>query len=630
MYTLGTFFSISIVSIAVGIIVALCFNYFFHKPLQIKKEQIEQVQKFLSELDGEDQKLSIIDAKLKLDPFLYPMWKKYKRNLIQYTWENGSITYYSSMGAEEIFNLYELTSGLSFDFWKNLAGVYTGLGILGTFLGLTWGIGNIDVSTTAGLQNGISSLLSGTSTAFITSIVGILFALGFNVFFHCYEIKKFLCSVNELCNTIDDIFPYKKAEDILCWQLEESKNQTATLKSLSADLGQVINETLEDVQDALEKSIESNFKPLFEELLTTIQALNSGGMTALTESFNEGAGKQIMSFSQTLGELEQGMKTIMEESRIANQNSIQQLGQSIDILTKKMNETITSSVEAHAEGAMKNQQMITEIIQEVRNTMGTAVTNMVDASAQSQTTLTDTMTHSSEIIEQMTANWKKGVEEQSKGFTIASEKIKGDLQEALTFLRQELENHEQRTLKMLESFNGTVNFSSTLVEKAGTTAERFSQVAEPMQSVAQEMDGQLTKVIDATGRFNAHVEKHSALFHDSITKNAHAMEKIETSVGTLEKSWKAYEEKFGIVNEKLGETFKILLDNIRQYNDLTSNGLKENLKAFDNSITTALNGISGLNEELTSGVEDLNHSIKELKESIQSLRPNNVNETYRR
>lgn len=625
---MGTLLTIAF--IILDFLVTLIYWKAFYTPLQDRQRKIEQLSIFFDGFNHENSELSSADEEFKHDKSLYSTWKKYKRNLIQHTHSNGTILYYSSVDTIEIFSVTELLSGLSFDFWKNLAGIYTGLGILGTFVGLTYGLSNIDMSTNAGLQAGISSLLSGTNTAFLTSIAGLIFAIGFNFIFHCYTIKRFTHTVNNLCESINNVFPYKKAEDILCWQLEESRTQTAVLKSLSADLGQVINETLEDVQDALERSIEHNFKPLFEELLTTIKALNSGGMTALTESFNEGAGKQIISFAQTLNELEQGMKMIMEESRTANEESMRQLRQSIEELTKQMNATIAASVDANTKGALQNQETLTKIVQDVKDTLNTAVLEMTAASTQSHTNFTNTMARSAENMEKMTAAWSTGIKAQSDGFAHVSKHVKATLEDMLERLRQELENHEKRTAQLLTTFNGTVASSSALVEKAGTTAEQFSQAAVPMQSAANEMNGQITKVIDATAQFNEHVENHSTLFHDSITKNVYAMEKIETSVGTMEKSWKEYEERFGIVNQGLENTFKILLENIRQYNDLTSNGLKENLKAFDDSIKTVLSGISGLNEELTSGIEDLNTSIEELKKSIQSFHPHNINQTYKK
>lgn len=601
-----------------GIVLVLCW-IFFYQPLKNREKEIKGIKYKFSQWNSEEGKnnfnIKSMEESFQKDPLLGSMWNQYKRSLIRRTSFDNTTIYYSSVDASEIFNVPGLTRDLSFDFWKNLAGIYTGLGIFGTFVGLTWGLKDIDMSTNAGLQSGISNMLGGTSAAFITSIVGIFFAILFNCLFSI-TMKKFNQAVDELCESIDNMFDRRSIEDILYEQLEESRVQTASLKSLSADLGQVINETLEDVQDALDKSIESNFKPLFDELLESIKALNSGGMAALTESFNEGAGKQITSFAQTLRELEEGMKTILADSRSANEMSIKQLQQSIEELTQKMNDTISSSVDANTKGMNQNQEALTQIIQKVDATLNKAVLEMTTASEKSHAQFMDTMTNSAENVQSMVQALDTGFENQAQSFADASKKMKMTLEESLTLIQDKVQKHEDATAQILSEIMTILNSSKGLVESAGTTAEQFSQAARPMQDVAHEINGQLNKVIDATSRFNQHVEKHSALFHDSITKNVSAMEEIEHSVSKMEASWKAYEEKFGIVNQGLENTFKVLLDNIRQYNDLTSNGLKENLNAFDTHIAAALNGIRGFNEELQEAVEDLNSAVTELNKTV--------------
>lgn len=618
---------VTVAILIIGVYAGLKYKKLFKDPLKKRKDEINELKERidginndLSQWNREEEKnnfnIKNMEESFQKDPLLGSMWNQYKRSLIRRTSSDNTTTYYSSVDASEIFNVSELTRGLSFNFWKNLAGIYTGLGILGTFIGLTVGLLNIDMSTNAGLQSGISNMLGGTSAAFITSIFGISVAILFNYRFNCKTMKNFNQAVDELCESIDNMFDRRSIEDILYEQLEESRVQTASLKSLSADLGQVINETLEDVQDALDKSIESNFKPLFDELLESIKALNSGGMAALTESFNEGAGKQITSFAQTLRELEEGMKTILADSRSANEMSIKQLQQSIEELTQKMNDTISSSVDANTKGMNQNQEALTQIIQKVDATLNKAVLEMTTASEKSHAQFMDTMTNSAENVQSMVQALDTGFENQAQSFVDASEKMKMTLEESLTLIQDKVQKHEDATAQILSEIMTILNSSKGLVESAGTTAEQFSQAARPMQDVAHEINGQLNKVIDATSRFNQHVEKHSALFHDSITKNVSAMEKIEHSVSKMEASWKAYEEKFGIVNQGLENTFKVLLDNIRQYNDLTSNGLKENLNAFDTHIAAALNGIRGFNEELQEAVEDLNSAVTELNKTV--------------
>ena len=55
--------------------------------------------------------------------------------------------------------------------------IFTSLGILGTFVGLVWGLKNFEPSSYETMTTSVSTLLDGIKVAFLTSIYGIAFAL---------------------------------------------------------------------------------------------------------------------------------------------------------------------------------------------------------------------------------------------------------------------------------------------------------------------------------------------------------------------------------------------------------------------------------------------------------------------
>lgn len=72
--------------------------------------------------------------------------------------------------------------------WRGITlqipGTLTGLGILGTFIGLIIGIGSVGFSTVDAALESISSLLSGIEMAFYTSIAGVILSILFNILNH--------------------------------------------------------------------------------------------------------------------------------------------------------------------------------------------------------------------------------------------------------------------------------------------------------------------------------------------------------------------------------------------------------------------------------------------------------------
>ena len=88
--------------------------------------------------------------------------------------------------------------GMNF-FNSGVSGTLTGLGILGTFLGLSMGLGAFSGDDIFTISDNVGSLLSGMKVAFHTSVYGIFFSLVFNVVYRsimsdAYEtLQEFLC-----------------------------------------------------------------------------------------------------------------------------------------------------------------------------------------------------------------------------------------------------------------------------------------------------------------------------------------------------------------------------------------------------------------------------------------------------
>ena len=79
------------------------------------------------------------------------------------------------------------------------SGTLVGLGLLGTFLGLTLGIEGFDSSNTENIQNSINNLLSGMGTAFYTSLFGMTLSIIFTFIDKVFrnKLSKQLFMLNE-------------------------------------------------------------------------------------------------------------------------------------------------------------------------------------------------------------------------------------------------------------------------------------------------------------------------------------------------------------------------------------------------------------------------------------------------
>ncbi len=206
----------------------------------------------------------------------------------------------ASCDLEEYIN-EDLLDRVSMNFFNSgISGTLTGLGILGTFLGLSMGLGAFSGDDIFTISDNVGSLLSGMKVAFHTSVYGILFSLVFNFVYRsimsdAYEtLDEFLCvfrqttqphAVNDDENSATMLVYQAGMANSLKQMLEMMKGNTA---EQTAGVERIVDKFTEQMQSALD----ADFKKLGSALKTageaqTVSAANAAEMveavTALVE-----------------------------------------------------------------------------------------------------------------------------------------------------------------------------------------------------------------------------------------------------------------------------------------------------------------------------------------------------------
>ena len=190
-------------------------------------------------------------------------------------------------------------AGMNF-FNSGVSGTLTGLGILGTFLGISMGLGAFSGDDIFTISDNVGSLLSGMKVAFHTSVYGILFSLVFNVAYRgimadAYEtLNEFLTVFRQTAQPVglkDD----ENAATMLVYQAGMANSLKQMLELLkgnameqTAGVERIVNQFTTQMQSALD----TDFKKLGSALKNagesqTANAVNAAEMveavTALVE-----------------------------------------------------------------------------------------------------------------------------------------------------------------------------------------------------------------------------------------------------------------------------------------------------------------------------------------------------------
>lgn len=585
-------------SVGVAGIVSLFFYKNCGKLIRLRNADIRKLNQQIKNYDSSMNFFQELDEKMKENHFIFPLWEKYRRNFIIIPDDEEINHVYSTTDADEYFNFSNLSAGISIEFWQNLAGVFTGLGILGTFLGLTIGLLGFDMSSSATIQKGISNLLNGTSTAFLTSIVGILCALIFNYYYNNSLIRNFDASIDDFANKLDELIPRKQAEELLYINSEAVKEQTTELQDFNTTLALTIG-------DALRNAMTTDVKPVLEELLTAIRELSTGGVETIKNSINDNTGSELRDFAGTLQELQQGMRDILMQSQQMNEENNQKLRVAVDEMVKSLQNATSDSVTAQQKNMNEMNEQIKGLFTEMNDNLRQTVQGLLEAGSNTGIQLDHSIKGAAETSDAIVKTWESVSKQQQEQLSHNIEQIRNILEETLRSIRDDRENYIQTLKNITQELQNTMASSDVLIKQAGVTANQFASAAGPMNDVAHTMNTSVNNVIDATKSFNNQVGMTVLELKDTSSSNIKSVNTIREALERTEESWHAYENVFQGLDAQLGKTFTELEENLVKYNQLTQSGLSDNLIAFDKNIGTAIGQVNALVQELQEAIEDL-------------------------
>ncbi len=223
--------------------------------------------------------------------------------------------------------------------------IFTSLGILGTFVGLVWGLKNFEPTNYEAMTTSVASLVDGIKVAFLTSIYGI----AMSIVYTCGMKSEYSSMTASLQKFLDRFHTYvmptaeSESMNIL---VSSQKNQTAAMEQMAEKFSvqmagsfeKVITPTFQKMNDSLDvlvssvtkcqedaireildtflKEMNLSFKAQFEDFgraltqLKDAQTDNANYTTNLYQSMS----RQL---SEAYTEHERNMRTILEDTSMA-------------------------------------------------------------------------------------------------------------------------------------------------------------------------------------------------------------------------------------------------------------------------------------------------------------------------
>ncbi len=252
---------------------------------------------------------------------------------------------------------------LSRDFYRALPNLLTGLGILGTFLGLAGGVGEassgLGSSQLDEVTGSISSLLDGASLAFWTSIVGISCSIAF-VLLDRWCTRRVRDTLRRWVDGIEERLERLTTSRIALDQLKQARRTTRELETFNTEL-------VFSIQAALDEKIVGGLSPLLKDIHKAVDDLRRDRATdsatvvedavkSLASLLERQTGEQFEEMKETIAELNRSLAGGIESLRDGAQELARQLEDSGDRAAKRLD----GSTSGLAAGAQNLSGLITQ------------------------------------------------------------------------------------------------------------------------------------------------------------------------------------------------------------------------------------------------------------------------------
>lgn len=242
-------------------------------------------------------------------------------------------------GIEEYINEDEIDLHVHKKILEMAPDIFTSLGILGTFIGLVWGLKSFEPSSYETMTTSVSTLVEGIKVAFLTSIYGIAFAL-----IYSSGMKSVYAGMDEkLQGFLEKFHLY-----VLPTAESESRNlMLASQKVQTKAMKQMAEQLTSQMADSFEKAINPTFQKMNEslEILTeSVTSCQEDMVQEILRSFlremNGSFKMQFKDFNEALVQLKKAQKETADYTTRLYQSMSDQLNESYARQSESMKEIV--------------------------------------------------------------------------------------------------------------------------------------------------------------------------------------------------------------------------------------------------------------------------------------------------
>lgn len=433
----------------------------------------------------------------------------------------------AAKGVHTFFDVYQIG--------RVIPNMLVGIGIFGTFLGLTLGIRHFGTESVEAITSSINLLLSGINTAFQTSLFGIFFSVVITVSFNLF-LKLTKNDTFSLCAEIDDQYyvdPDKFLGSIMIGSdpengenlyprlllqkiAEDSREQKLALQSFSTDLA----DQMKNISEQMITNYNDNMYDMYQNIL-----------------------------EPALNEVKRGTEALIQEKSRSSEEVIQKvitdLQDSLETLIGDFKESVSGDTKQEMEYLAGTVAKAGSSFEEIPLLLEDTLGKIKESQDQQTTIVNELVERFQEIVGSFSREMEKG---QRMAISLVSAEEK--LIDAGNILNRMMETGDFSINEMKDSTQKLVEATSSLGELSKAVSERatfviqenesinnnFLQIDSSLEGVFEKLHTGLTQYRNAV---NEGLENNLATYSSSIEKYAH---RLASAVDSLTEQVEEFQE----------------------------------------------------------------------------------------
>lgn len=237
----------------------------------------------------------------------------------------------------EYINEDNIEEEIHIHFLEQISGIMTGLGILGTFIGLAIGLSQFKNDGVDQMISSIAPLIDGIKVAFYTSIYGVILSLGFNLYYKFCQ-GRFNKSLEEFYDIFYRYVTHIPANDMANQLLHYQQSQALAMEQFAETISVQFAKSFQQIAAPTFQQIGDTMSNLSEHMEQTLKTLSDQISNKQKESMEEIVENFITQMNMSLGGSFEQLRNTIDELCEGQQKTAKDVNQLISHLESTIHE----------------------------------------------------------------------------------------------------------------------------------------------------------------------------------------------------------------------------------------------------------------------------------------------------